>query len=71
MRYISYLFISARYLVHLVKDGDASPGDGLTVKFRVLIYLCSVLLKNSIHQGHLFFNTSLMLILCIPFHLHK
>ncbi len=30
---------SARYLIHLVKDGDVSPGDGLTVRFRMLVYL--------------------------------
>ena len=32
---------SARYLIHLVKDGDVSPGDGLTVRFRMLVYLTS------------------------------
>jgi hypothetical protein len=36
--YLNY-GIAIWYLIHLVKDGDVSPGDGLTVRFRMLVYL--------------------------------
>jgi hypothetical protein len=36
--YLNY-GIAIWYLIHLVKDGDVSPGNGLTVRFRMLVYL--------------------------------